>query len=46
MDNALNTANTLTKAQAQAEQYDEMKTWESLSPEEQSKVIEIKTLSI
>ena len=39
MDSA---ANILTKAQKQTEQYDEMKIWESLSPEEQSKVSEIK----
>ena len=39
MDSA---ANILTIAQKQTEQYDEMKIWESLSPEEQSKVSEIK----
>ena len=34
---------TNTKTQAQVQQaYDEMKIWESLSPEEQQKVTEIK----
>ncbi|NLG88013.1 MAG: toxic anion resistance protein [Clostridiaceae bacterium] len=42
MDNAVNAADTLTKTQTKTERYDEMKVWESLSPEEQNKVIEIK----